>query len=643
MKTQQDYEKAYRLGVKNYRQKVGRGENPYLPVLEDMTRYTDVKREVYLGMMDIPLDLVVGTATQGRANAFASNFMPVLSHSSEFAMKWESVCDWHLSEGINDPIKVYEYMDRFYVQEGNKRVSVLKYFKAVSVTANVYRMIPEYQEDDPQIRIYYEFMKFYDLTGLNVIWFSKEGSYRELVRETGNSETDRWSEDEILTLRSLYNRVEMAIEEKKKLEQINVSDALLRLIQINDYETLCEASIDQLNEVISKAWDEMLVLGESDAVDLKLDPAEEEESAVHKVMKIISPGKNKHIVGFVHDKNPQNSGWTNAHDLGRAHLQNVYPQLEIHSYMDALNHGDGESVIRRAVEDGCNVIFTTSPKLLEASVKVALDCPKVRILNCSLNTSFKSVRTYYGRMYEAKFLAGLVAGAMSRDGQIAYVADYPICGMIANINAFAMGAQMTNPRARVTLIWSTLQQDPDWEKKLEGFTVISQQEMSGADSHFRDFGLYCMKNGVRTGLAIPVWDWGKYYQRILENIRYGLWRKEEETKALNYWWGLSAGVVDTIISREVPAGVKKLVNQMGENIRSGDFAPFAGIVKAQNGVEITCEEHMHIDPRDIMQMDWLLENVEGRIPHMEELTENAQEMVRIQGLAGVDNENTGNS
>jgi hypothetical protein len=167
--------------------------------------------------------------------------------------------------------------------------------------------------------------------------------------------------------------------------------------------------------------------------------------------------------------------------------------------------------------------------------------------------------------------------------------------------------------------------------------------MSGSDSHFRDFGLYCMKNGVRTGLAIPVWDWGKYYQRILENIRYGLWRKEEETKALNYWWGLSAGVVDTIISREVPAGVKKLVNQMGENIRSGDFVPFDGIVKAQNGVEITCEEHMHIDPRDIMQMDWLLENVEGRIPHMEELTENAQEMVRIQGLAGVDNENTGNS
>ena len=189
----QEYDKANKMGIKNYRQKLGRGEYPYLPVLDHITRYTSVKREVYLGLMDIPLDLVVGTVTEGRSKAFASNFMPLLDNESEFAMKWDALCDWHLNEGIHDPIKVYEFMDRFYVQEGNKRVSVLKYFDAVSVPANVYRIVPEYREDDEQIRIYYEFMKFFDLTGLNVIWFSKEGSYRALIRETGNSDTEHGS------------------------------------------------------------------------------------------------------------------------------------------------------------------------------------------------------------------------------------------------------------------------------------------------------------------------------------------------------------------------------------------------------------------------------------------------------------------
>lgn len=636
----QEYDKANKLAVKNYRQKLGRGEYPYLPVLDHITRYTGVKREIYLGLMDIPLELVVGTATEGRANAFASNFMPLLDRKSEFAMKWDSLCDWHLNEGINDPIKVYEFMDRFYVQEGNKRVSVLKYYDAVSVPANVYRIVPEYREDVEQIRIYYEFMKFFDLTGLNLIWFSKEGSYKALIRETGNSDTERWTEEQILALRSLYNRVALSFEEKKKGD-INVSDAMLKLIQIYDYESLCEDSAEQLKEKINKAWEEMLVLGEQETIDLKLDPVEKNTSAVKQVINIINPAKPRYVIGFVHDKNPRTSGWTNAHELGKAHLENLYPGLQTHSYMDAMEDGKGEAAIRRAVEDGCNIIFTTSPKLLDASVKVAIDCPNVRILNCSLNTSFKTVRTYYGRMYEAKFLAGLVAGAMSPDDKIAYVADYPLFGMISNINAFALGVQMTNPRARISLIWSKLKNGVDWEKELEGISVISQQEMTCSNSRFKDFGLCYLKDGERQGLAIPVWDWGKYYERIFENIRHGVWKSEEETRALNYWWGLSAGVVDTILSLDVPSGVKKLVAQMGENIKRGDFKPFSGILKAQNGVEITHHEYTLISPKDIMTMDWLLENVDGRIPQMSEFQEEAKEVVRVQGVTGVGDEDTG--
>ena len=637
------YEKANKAALKDYNQKMHKGDYPYIPVLDHATRFVPVKREVYMGLLDIPLELVVGTVTAARANSFASNFMPLLDKASEFADKWEAVSRWHLQEGINDPIKVYEFMDRFYVLEGNKRVSVLKYFDAVSVPANVYRVVPEYNAEDKAIRTYYEFMHFYDLCGLNVISFSEEGSYKEFVRLLGYSDSERWSEDEILAVRSLYNRFQLALDDlKKKKLPVSTSDALLRLLKLYEYGTLYEDSVTQLKERILHVWDELTVLQEEEAVELKLDPVDTEAGPgpVKQVMQILSPGKNRHKIGFVHDKNPQTSGWTNAHEMGRTHMASVYPELAMESYMDALADGSGETAIRKAITEGCDIIFTTSPKLLEASVKLAVEFPQVHILNCSLNTSYKSVRTYYGRLYEAKFLAGLLAGAMSPDGRIGYVADYPLQGMIANINAFALGVQMVNPRARVKLLWSHLQNGPDFNKELETLSVISQKEMIGVAQSSKDFGLCLIEDGEKKSLAVPIWKWGTYYVKIYENICNGLWKTEEDRRALNYWWGLSAGVVDILMDVNLPAGVKKLTEQIMRNIKHGDLIPFSGILKTADGVMITHDDYTVIEPKEIVAMDWLLENVEGRIPSMSELTEDAKALVRLQGVAGVEDEDT---
>ena len=103
----EEYEKALRKGQRCYRHQLAKGEYPYLPVLDHILQYTPVRREVYLGTMDIPLDQVVGTSTEGRSHAFAANFMPLLEKESEFSMKWESLCRAHLDEGIKDPVKVY--------------------------------------------------------------------------------------------------------------------------------------------------------------------------------------------------------------------------------------------------------------------------------------------------------------------------------------------------------------------------------------------------------------------------------------------------------------------------------------------------------------------------------------------------------
>ena len=138
----QDYMSALKLGKREYNACVNKGKYPYLPVMESMMDEEQIDSEVSLGIDQIPLRLVVGTCTAGRTNAFADNWMPILEWGSEFSAKWASLSDSQVNEGIRDPIKVYEYMNKFYVLEGNKRVSVLKYFNAVTVNAQVIRKVP---------------------------------------------------------------------------------------------------------------------------------------------------------------------------------------------------------------------------------------------------------------------------------------------------------------------------------------------------------------------------------------------------------------------------------------------------------------------------------------------------------------------
>ena len=137
--------------------------------------------------------------------------------------------------------------------------------------------------------------------------------------------------------------------------------------------------------------------------------------------------------------------------MGRLHLEQTFSEeVQTVSYENATLENI-EAILEEAIGSGCNLIFTTTPTFVQASVKAAIANPEIRILNCSLNTSHRYIRTYYSRMHEAKFLMGAIAGAMAENNRMTYIADYPICGSIANINAFALGAKMINPRAEVFL------------------------------------------------------------------------------------------------------------------------------------------------------------------------------------------------
>ena len=633
--TMDDYNKAYKAGKKDYQARLLRGEQPTLKILDDILPPRGSYSEVPLGLVQIPIEQIVGTKTGGRSSAFAGNFMPILRENTEFASKWAALSESHLNEGIRDPIKAYEYMNKFYVEEGNKRVSVLKYYDAVSVPGIVTRILPP-RTEEKENRIYYEFVDFYELSKVNYIWFTRTGSFAKLQALTGKEPDQVWSDDDKLTFSSVYTRftAEFDAAGGKKLS-ITPGDAFLAFLTVYDYDTVCGMTAAEMKATVAKSWEEFHLLEHDDEIDVKMDPTVEKKPLLTRLLPLSSP---KLKAAFLYAKTPSSSAWTYAHELGRLHLEQTFPDEVSTICYENITPDLAEKAIRDAIKKGCNIVFTTAPEFVQASVQAAIDNPDVRILNCSLNTSHRYIRTYYARMHEAKFLMGAIAGAMSENGLLAYIADYPIFGTIANINAFALGAKLINPRAKVYLEWSSLK-DADLGKVMDGLaekgvSIVSGRDMVIPEDASRYFGLYRMENGMPHNLAMPLWHWGKFYEQLIRTIMNGAWKYDDitaEKKAINYWWGMSSGVVDVICSQNLPIGTQRLVYLLKDTIRRGEFNPFSGALYSQQGV-VQEDPDRSLSPEEIIRMNWLARSVIGSIPERQDLKEQAKPVTLQQGI-----------
>ncbi|WP_024346473.1 BMP family ABC transporter substrate-binding protein [Lacrimispora indolis] len=637
-----DYVGALRRGRRQYQASVSKGEYPYLPVLDEILSYTDIVSEVSLGIMDIPLEKVVGTKTEGRTSAFASNFMPLLSEKSEFGAKWAYLYDRQIEEGIHDPIVAYEFMNQYYVQEGNKRVSVLKYVGAFSISASVTRLIPK-RNDNLDNRLYYEFLDFYQVSFNCDVWFSKEGSYDKLIKAMNKNTGELWSEDDRIVFKSAYDRFSKAFHAFGGDDyDMTCSDAFLIYVELLGYDEVKDRIEGQIKKDLVKIKDELLLASRGNKIALVEQPDEIEEASDSSPLKLINwlrpfqtiePHMLK--IAFIHAKTAETSSWTYGHELGRMHLEQAFDgAIQTTAFFNADSEPEIAGAIEMAIAARCNVIFTTASQMINLSVKTAIDHPEVTVFNCSVNMSYSSICTYYGRMYESKFLMGALAASMSQDEKIGYIADYPIYGNIANINAFALGARMINPYAKVYLEWSRVRdREPQAEFGKEGITFISGDDMITPQTPSREYGLY-QKNpdGRLKNLATPIWHWGKFYERIVNIICRGDFdRKEMKGKqAINYWWGMSADVIDVICSKNLPHGTSRLIAFLRNSIRAGSFQPFEGIIYSQDG-KIQCKENASLTPEEITTMNWLTDNVVGQIPAFDELTEEARSLVRLQG------------
>ncbi len=281
-----DYTEAHKLAMRQYRRAKARGESPYPACLDEILSPLQMAEGKRLGREQIPLALVVGTKHEGRNHAFSRGFMPLLGSESEFASKWISLCQSHLEVGIRDPIQVYEYKNRFYVEEGNKRVSVLKYFDADSVDAYVIQIPPQRMADPAEglreEELYQAFQKFYQSSHLRTVEFSRPESFRRLqelvgkipaagdIMDGGGTADDEkamngpqdawpvWTVDEQREFKSMYYYFHREYTKAGGNGHLPwVCDALLRFIEWYGYEEVCQMYSDEIRSAVREHGEEL--------------------------------------------------------------------------------------------------------------------------------------------------------------------------------------------------------------------------------------------------------------------------------------------------------------------------------------------------------------------------------------------------
>ncbi len=626
----EQYARALKSGQKYLRSAEAQGRDPYPPVLEEIPGLSGARQEE-LGLVDIPTELLVGTRFAGRVSALAGNFMPLMEAGSEFAAKWTALCDAHLgSEGIREPIRCFEYLGLFYVQEGNKRVSVLKSFDAPTVPGLVTRLIPPMSEE-PERKLYEEFLAFYRLSGQYGLRFHKSGDYARLQAALGLEPEQVWTADQRRSFRAGYPLFRDAFEELTGGKSpVTAAEALLTWLEVYPFSAIKTQGRAELGKSLARLLPDIRVREEPAPIELSTAPAEKEKGLVSKILSAAIP--ERLTVAFVYGFSPEKSAWTRAHDRGRQLLEEKLGAKVRAVCLQALDRDYEKAMTAAVEEEGARMIFATTPPMIDACRKIAARYKGVKVLNCALSQPYPGVRSYYSRIYECKFIAGAVAGAMADGELLGYVANYPIFGTPAGINAFALGAQLTNPRARVKLVWSCTEGDPIAELKACGVTVISNRDAGDAQSAHcaLDYGLYRLRpDGGLLPLAIPCWEWGAMYEKLVRAALDGSW--EESSRAVNYWWGMASGVVDLKLSESLPAGVHRLAELLRRGILDGTLEPFRAELRDQSG-RLRCDGKSALSPEEIMQMDWLCDRVDGEIPGFEQLLPRSQGLVRLLGV-----------
>jgi basic membrane protein A len=323
-------------------------------------------------------------------------------------------------------------------------------------------------------------------------------------------------------------------------------------------------------------------------------------------------------VGFIYVSPVGDAGWSYSHDVGRQAIEAMDGVTT--SYVEAVPEGpDSERVMTNMARKDFDIIIATSFGYMDPMLKVAKQFPKTVFLHCSGFKTAENMGNFFGRMYQARYLSGMVAGLMTKSNTIGYVAAFPIPEVIRGINAFTLGVRAVNPKATVRVVWTKTWYDPATEKEAGkslldvGSDVIAQhQDSPGPQEAAQEKGVYSIGYNSdmsafapKAHLTAPVWNWKVYYTKVVDEVRKGTW------KAGAVWPGMDTGIVDLApFGPMVPKELQDKVNAEKAKIIAGEQKVFVGPLKDQNG-EVKLAAGKVASDEELLGMTWFVEGVIG--------------------------------
>jgi simple sugar transport system substrate-binding protein len=283
---------------------------------------------------------------------------------------------------------------------------------------------------------------------------------------------------------------------------------------------------------------------------------------------------------------------------------------------------DAERVIRDMARQGNKLIFGTTFGYMEPMMKVAADHKDVKFEHATGYKTAENLRTYDSRTYEGAYMAGVVAGAKTKSNTLGVVGSVPIPEVIRNINSFTLGAQSVNPKIKTKVVWVNKWFDPPKETEAAtslingGADVLMQNTDSPAvlktaqDKGKRAFGWDSDMTayGPKAHLGSAVINWGPYYIKAAKDVLEGTWTSGQS------WWGVKEGAIDFVsIADDVPADIKKKVEDVKAGLKDGSFVIWKGPIVNNAGKEVLAKDAV-ADDKFLGGVNFFVKGVEGKVP-----------------------------
>ena len=337
---------------------------------------------------------------------------------------------------------------------------------------------------------------------------------------------------------------------------------------------------------------------------------------------ISSVSKAQTKVGFVYVGPIGDHGWTYQHDRARLAVEKALGSKVKTTFVESVKEGpDSERVIRQLASSGHELIFTTSFGFMNPTLKVAKKFGNVKFEHATGYKQSKNVGTYSARFYEGRYIAGVIAGKVSKTNKIGYVASFPIPEVVRGINAFMLGARSVNPKMSISVVWVNSWYDPgkegDAAKALidQGADIITQHTDSPAplqvaeNRGVKGFGQASdmIKFAPKAQLSAIVNNWGAYYVERTNAMMNGSWKSQD------VWHGLKEGMVQMAPYTNMSSDAVALAKKTEDAIRSGALHPFSGPIKDQSG-KLVVKAGEIAEAGMLLGMNFYVEGVQGSLP-----------------------------